>query len=87
MAAPSLLFIALLWFAVGRWIEQHCDSRTRVIWGSLLGFTLICAAGASVDSTTFYLLWGTLVWIVVGCGMVWGIYNRKIQERARREAS
>jgi hypothetical protein len=87
MAAPSLLFVALLWFAVGRWIDKHCDSRTRLIWGSLLGFTLICAAGASVDSTTFYLLWGTFVWIVVGCGMAFGIYHRKIQERGQREAS
>jgi hypothetical protein len=70
MAAPCLLFVALLWFAVGRWIDKHCDSRIRLIWGSLLGFTLICAAGAAVNSTTFYLVWGALVWIVVGCATV-----------------
>ena len=72
MAAPSLLFVALLWLAVGRWIDSHWASSTRVVWGSLLGFTLICAAGASVPSTTFYLAWGVLVWIVVTCRMVFG---------------
>jgi len=55
MAAPTLLFVALLWWAVGRWIDRHWTASTRVVWGSLLGFTLICAAGASVPSITFYL--------------------------------
>jgi hypothetical protein len=76
MAAPSLLLIALLWLAVGRWIDRHWASSTRLAWGSLLGFTLICAAGASVPSTTFYLLWGVLVWIVVGCRMAFVARHR-----------
>ena len=76
MAAPTLLFVALLWWAVGRWIDRHWTESTRVIWGSLLGFTLICAAGASVPSTTFYIEWGVLVWILVGCRMVFGMRNR-----------
>ena len=76
MAAPTLLFVALLWWAVGRWIDRHWTASNRVIWGSLLGFTLICAAGASVPSTTFYLEWGVLVWIVVGCRMAFGMRHR-----------
>ena len=76
MAAPLLLFVALLWLAVGRWIDRRWASNTRLVWGSLLGFTLICAAGASVPSTTFYLKWGVLVWAVVGCRMAFGIRHR-----------
>lgn len=76
MAAPTLLFIALLWWAVGRWIDRHWTASTRTVWGSLLGFTLICAAGTSVPSTTFYLAWGVLVWIVVGCRMAFGMRDR-----------
>jgi len=87
MAAPSLLLVALLWFAVGRWIDRHCASRTLLIWGSLSGFTLICAAGASVASTTFYLEGGALVWIVFGCGMAFTFCFRNIQDRSGREAS
>ena len=76
MAAPTLLFIALLWWAVGRWIDRHWSASTRFLWGSFLGFTLMCAAGASVPSTTFYLAWGVLVWIVVGCRMAFGMRHR-----------
>ena len=76
MAAPSLLFIALLWFAVGRWIDRHWASSTRLVWRSLLAFTLICAAGTSVPSTTFYIFWGVLVWIVIGCGMAVVVHHR-----------
>src|SRR5262249_32255987 len=44
MAAPSLLLVAVLWYAVGSWIDRQWGSGTRAVWGSLLGFTLICAA-------------------------------------------
>ena len=76
MAAPSLLLIALLWLAVGRWLDRHGASSTRLVWGSLLGFTLVCAAGASVPSTTFYPFWGVIVWIVVGCRMAFVVRHR-----------
>ena len=76
MAAPSLLLVALLWLAVGRWIDRHWASCTRLVWGSMLGFTLICAAGASAPSTTSYLFWSVLVWIVVGCRMAFVARHR-----------
>jgi len=78
LAAPSLLFVALLWYAVGRWIDRQWASAPRVVWVYLLGFTLVCAAGASVPSTTFYLQWGVLVWLVVGCGMAIGTRQRRL---------
>jgi hypothetical protein len=76
MVAPLLFFVALLWWAIGRWIDRYWSLNTRVVWGSLLGFTLICAASASVPSTTFYFSWGVLVWIVVGWRMAIGIPHR-----------
>jgi hypothetical protein len=81
------LFVALLWFAVGRWIDKHCDSSSELIWGSLVAFTLICAAGAAVDSTTFYFVWGALVWIVGGWGMAFSFHRLKIQKRGQGKAS
>lgn len=86
MAAPSLLFVALLWFAVGRWIDRHWSwverSATRWVWGFLLGFTLLSAAGASVASTTFYLLWGVCLWLVAGCAITFWSLHRRLSLRA-----
>jgi hypothetical protein len=81
MTAPSLLFVAPLWYAVGLWIDRWWSSTTQEVWGDLLGFTLICAAGASVPSTTFYLLWGVLVWLIVGCRIAFGTRHRRLQQR------
>jgi hypothetical protein len=79
IAAPSLLFVALLWYAVSGWIDKRWGSTPQVVWGSLLGFTLICAAGVSVPSTTFYLLWGVFLWLIVGCRIAFGTRHRALQ--------
>jgi hypothetical protein len=86
MAAPSLLFAALLWYAVGRWIDQQWAepraAQSKLVWGLLLAFTLICAAGAFVNSTSAYLVWGVIVWLGVGCGVVLSALYRKFVPRA-----
>ncbi len=82
-AAPSLLFVALLWYAVGRWLDRQWDTLGRPAtqskwpWILLLLFTLICAGGASIRSTSAYLIWGVVQWLVVGLGVAFSIGNRR----------
>jgi hypothetical protein len=61
--APSLLFVALLWYLVGRWFDRKwvgTDGSSfgkKPPWTVLFLFTLLCAGGASIDieSTSDYL--------------------------------
>jgi hypothetical protein len=82
--APSLLFAALLWYAVGRWLDRQWDTSRRPAtlskwpWFLLLLFTVICAAGASIPSTTAYMIWGVVVWLVIGVGMVLARGNHRL---------
>ena len=75
MCAPSLLFVAILWYAVGRWLDRRWyeparpATHARRPWELLFLFTLTCAVGASIHSTTAYLLWGAIVWLLVGIGV------------------
>ena len=85
MAAPSLVFVAILWYAVGCWLDRRWDepgrpaTQMKATWGVLLLFTLICVVGASIHSTTAYLLWGATVWLLVGFGVALSaIYRRSL---------
>ena len=83
LTAPSLLLAALLWYAVGRWLDRQWDTSGRRAtqskwpWVLLLHFTVLCAAGASIPSTTAYVLWGIVLWLVVGVGVVFSRGNRR----------
>jgi hypothetical protein len=84
LLAPSLLFAALLWYGVGRWLDRqwHTSGRratqSKWPWVLLLLFTVICAAGASIPSTTAYLVWGVALWLVVGMGVAFSRGNRRL---------
>lgn len=85
--APSLLFAAVLWYAVGRWLDQQLGAvqqpaiQPKRIWVLLLVFTLSSAAGASIPLTTAYLVWGVFLWLVVGGGI---LTRRMTQNRPSR---
>jgi hypothetical protein len=72
--APSLLFVALLWYLVGRWFDRKwvgtdgSSGGKKPRWTVLFLFTLLCAGGASIDieSTSDYLLSGAVIWMAIG---------------------
>src|SRR5262249_34884148 len=90
MAAPSLLFAAILWYAVGSWFDQRWGApeqpatRLKLPWILLLLFTLmcVCAVGASIHSTTAYLLWGVTVWLFAGLGPALSKFYRRLRLHA-----
>jgi hypothetical protein len=79
-ALASLVFVPLLWYWIGSWLDQRWDLREKAgnpskrPWILLLVFTLVCAVGASIPITsvtsyTSYLPYGIAVWVIVGFGM------------------
>jgi hypothetical protein len=51
-------------------------------WVRLLLFTFVCAVGASIPSTSAYLLYGVAVWMIVGLGVGAAAIYRKFLSRA-----
>jgi hypothetical protein len=75
---PVLLFVPLLWYWVGAWMDRNSRieqtvSRERQAWLFLLLFLLVCAAAASVSdfigSYTSWLLFGLAIWSAAGIGI------------------
>jgi len=76
LLAPSLLFVALLWYWVGAVLDRQCDAgngRSLIKpWVRLLVFTLICAGGALIPGSGGYLVFGVLVWGLFVLGLFFG---------------
>jgi hypothetical protein len=88
---PVLLFVPLLWYWIGSWLDRRRSSNTnRNAWKSqwilLLVFTVVCAAASSlsrqVGGYTSYLPLGISIWIVAGAGMKASTVSRKHKSRA-----
>ena len=91
--SPALLFVPLLWYWVGSWLDRRWGMMDKAghgakgPWILLLFFTLVCAVGASVPITslalyTSYLPYGMAVWMIVGLGMAASAIYRKLASRA-----
>jgi hypothetical protein len=69
---PSLLFVPILWYGIGRWLDRRWGHMNKAAtqmtqsWVELLSFTIVCAVGAFIPSTSGYLPYGVAVWIIVG---------------------
>jgi len=86
--APSLLFVAILLYVVGSWFDRRWGAlerpatRLKLPWSLLLLFILTCAVGASIRSTTAYLLWGVTEWLLAGFGVALSNFYRRLPLRA-----
>jgi hypothetical protein len=62
----SIPFVAILWYAIGYWLElkfRATDGCSNLgLWMMIFGFDLICAAGALFPSTSTIPYCGTAVW-------------------------
>ncbi len=89
MAAPSLFFVAILWYVMGVWLDRRWGARNRhaselkIPWILLLLFTLLCVIGACVrvTFTSDYLFFGAVIWIAVGLGVVASTIYCKFRSR------
>lgn len=88
----SLLFVALLWYWIGSWLDRRQGVTDRAgdalkrPWMLLIVFGLVCAVGASLPPSSFagyttYLPYGVVVWMIVGLGMAALAIKRKFGSR------
>ena len=89
--SPTLLFVALLWYYIGRHIDRIESAtasrkalRAATLWTSILVFMGVSAGLAYLHTSyTSYLLYGVLLWSVVGLciltlrGMSWKKKRRR----------
>lgn len=78
MAAPTLFFVAILWYGMGVWMDRRWGatgtpaSKLKTPWILLALFTLLCVITACVYArfpTSDYLVFGTVIWITIGLGV------------------
>jgi hypothetical protein len=88
---PMLLFVPLLWYLVGAWLDQmrgkdKDKSAVKGKWMLLLAFSVICAAGSSIPESVggyvSYFPSGILIWLIAILGMVRSMVSRKRRSRA-----
>jgi cation transport ATPase len=88
---PVLLFVPLLWYLVGSWLDQmrgaHKNrSAVKGKWMLVIIFGAICAALASIpDSVGGYVSYfpsGIVIWLIAVIGMVRSMVSRKRASRA-----
>jgi hypothetical protein len=63
--APSLLFVVVLWYWIGSWLDRRWGSVAKTPWVFLLIFTAACLIGALIPiGYVGYLPYGLLVWLI-----------------------
>ena len=63
--APSLLFVLVLWYWVGSWLDRRWGLMEKIPWILLAFFTAVCLVGAFVPiGYTGFLPYAVLVWLV-----------------------
>lgn len=92
MAAPALLFVAILWYGVGAWMDKQWERISRPAskvgrpWMLLAAFTALSATAASVYirfPTSEYLEMGAVLWLAVGLGVATVTVFRNVRARHR----
>lgn len=83
---PVLPLVALLWYCIGRWLDQErrADKSPNTVkgqWIALLLFAAICAAASSIPERiggyTSYLLLGIAVWTIAAIGLrAWAFFRK-----------
>ena len=75
--APSLLFVAMLWYWIGAWLDNLCsissmaDKFAARVWISILFFLGLCAVLAYIPTSyTSYLPYGVMLWAIIGVVIV-----------------
>jgi hypothetical protein len=64
--APSLLFVLVLWYCVGSWLDRRWDVLQKTPWTPLAIFTAVCFIGAIIPlGYSGYLPYAALVWLVM----------------------
>ncbi len=86
-AAPTLVFVALLWYWIGCWLDRRWRTSTKMPWILLFSLSLVSAGVAwipvsSFASYTSYLEYGILVWMILGLGFRGSAIYRKRSPRA-----
>jgi len=88
--SPALLFVALLWYYIGRHMDQIVSApaspralRVATLWTSIFIFVVISAGLAYLHTSyTSYLPYGILLWSVVGfCVLAMHIVHRVRRSR------
>jgi hypothetical protein len=78
MAAPALFFAALLWYAIGVWMDRRwggasqSPSEVKTPWVLLGLFTALSVIASCVYvqfPTSAYLLLGAVLWLAIGLGV------------------
>jgi hypothetical protein len=77
----SIPFVALLWYAIGYWLEVKVGAadggRNPGLWMVIFCFALICAVGAAFHSSATIPYCGAALWGAVGLLIAASIiYNR-----------
>jgi uncharacterized integral membrane protein len=87
---PVLLFVPLLWYLVGAWLDQmrgadKNGSAVKGKWALVIIFGAICAAAASVPYSVggyvSYFPAGILIWLIAVIGMIASMVSRKPRSR------
>jgi hypothetical protein len=65
--SPSLLFVLLLWYWVGKRLDQRWSITNRIPWIALFAFTSLCLLGALLPiGYVGYLPYGVMLWATAG---------------------
>jgi hypothetical protein len=87
---PALLFVPLLWYFVGSWLDKRGsagknNSARKLDWVLFPLFIGVCAAASSIPSRvwgyTNYLYFGALIWITVAIGITASAAIRKHESK------
>jgi len=80
--APSLLFVLVLWYWIGSWLDRRWGSMEKTPWVLLAVFTAACLIGALIPiGYVGYLPYGLLVWLVGAAA------SRRMAKQSPRQSS
>jgi hypothetical protein len=85
LIAPALLFVPLLWWACGRWLDRRWRAMDRMSaarrrWAVTIVYILICAGVASTPNIRFFAF-GSFIWLLAGVGIAALAVYRKLAVR------
>ncbi len=70
LLAPSLLFVGVLWYGIGVWMDRRWHPTEKTPWLLLAIFASACLIGAVIPiDYTGYLPYGAIVWLVAASAL------------------